>query len=414
MANPRNIDIKRVSKPQATKSANPGLDIKRKPLKKPSQDKVASDNDPIKQPGRKPAHVSKVGYFAVLASAFRAIATADIFQFAFVRNLFSIRVLFFATLPIFVYQLRYVFVLKPNELLDGVKTSLGGSGTSTIVAVGLAILTLAIISWLADSLITPAIIRYRFQQLDHRQVLISRTLKESSSVVLHNVWQKAVKIIVFLLLITFMLLAGYFAYVLGYGSSQQQIVFYGLLSFVGIIIFALYFALRFWLQTITAVGDTGEQGTIGLAFKQLIKHPLTSLGYSMSWIFGLSFVMALSFSIVALVIYGLDNTRVVSLHIIFLAGSTTLLCILWSVWTAWQNGYWTKLVHSRSYEMRLVLSHEDQLRYWHFLVLIIVVLFIITSYVVLVFVLSDQLNALLHSISSKLPSSFELNLPKPQ
>lgn len=415
MASPRNIDIRRIPKKQATRSANPGLDIKRKTVDKPRDPRSTNKKNSTKEHvNKKSIHVVRGGYFTVLASAFRSIAVADIFQFAFVRNLFSLRVLFFATLPIFVYQLRYIFVLKPDELLEGAKSGLGGESTSAIIAVGLAILTLIVISWLADSLITPAIIRYRYQQLDHRYVQISRTLRESSSVVLHNVWQKAVKAMVFILLVIILLIATYVAYVLSYGSTQQQVIFYGVIVIISALLFILYFSLRFWLQTITAIGDMGDQGTISLAFRQIVRHPLVSLGYSLSWIIGLLFVIGLSLALVALVIYGLDNTSVVSVHIILLASSTTLICILWSAWTAWQDGYWTKLVHSRSHEMRLVMSHEDQLGYWHFLVLVIAILFIIGLYVIVAFVFSDQINALLQNIGSRLPNSFELNLPKPQ
>ena len=120
MASPRNIDIRRIPKKQATRSANPGLDIKRKTLDKPRDPRSTNKKNSTKEHvNKKSIHVVRGGYFTVLASAFRSIAVADIFQFAFVRNLFSLRVLLFATLPIFVYQLRYIFVLKPDELLEG-------------------------------------------------------------------------------------------------------------------------------------------------------------------------------------------------------------------------------------------------------------------------------------------------------
>lgn len=294
------------------------------------------------------------------------------------------------------------------------KSSLGAENTSVIIALGLALLTLAIVSWLADTLITPAILRFRYQQLDNRRVTISRSLRESSSVVLHNVWQKTVKFAVFVAIVAGLFIGIYVSYVLGYGSIQQQVVFSSIVGFLVLAILCLYFALRFWLQTITAVGGMGERSSIGLAFRQLFRHPLTSFGYSLSWMVSLVIAIGLSCSIAALVVYGLDNTDLVSLHIIILAGATTLICILWSVWTAWQNGYWAKLVHSRSRELRLVVSHEDQLQYWHFLILIIIVLFVVTAYIVLAYLFADQLNSALRSLSSALPHTFELNLPKPQ
>lgn len=413
MANSRNIDIKKVPKVRATKQSNPGLDIKMRtkpaPMVKP---KAESKNVSPKPKQRTKDH--RVGYFAVQASAWRAVATADIFQFSFVRNLFSLRVLFFAVLPIFIYQLRYILVLKPDELLNNLKSGLGAESTSGIIAFGMALLTLAIVSWLADTLITPAILRYRYQQLDKRRVSIGRTLRESSSVVLHNVWQKTVKTAVFIIMVLALFIGLYVSYVLGYGSISQQVVFGSIVGFVVLLLFCMYFALRFWMQTITAVGGTGERSGISLAFRQLFRHPLTSFGYGLSWVVSLIITIALSILIVMMTVYGLDNTNVVSLHIIYLAGSTTLICVLWSVWTAWQNGYWSKLVHSRSRELRLVVSHEDQLQYWHFLILIIFVLFVITIYIVLAYLFADQLNSALRSISSKLPHSFELNLPKPQ
>lgn len=415
MANPRNIDIKKVPKVKATSRANPGLDIKPKRTK-PTTKATPAPNPTSKESEQqsKRTGVHRVGYFAIQASAWRAVVSADIFQFSFVRNLFSLRVLFFAILPVLIYQLRYILVLKPDELLSGAKNSLGAENTSIIIALGLAILTLAIVSWLADTLITPAILRFRYQQLDRRRATIARSLRESSSVVLYNAWQKAVKFMVFLVILLSLFISIYVSYVLGYGSLQQQVVFSSIVGFITLIFLCLYFALRFWLQTITAVGGIGERNSIGLAFRQLFRHPLTSFGYSLSWVMSLIIAIGLSCLIAAVVVYGLDNTDLVSLHIIILAGATTLICILWSVWTAWQNGYWAKLVHSHSRELRLVVSQEDQLQYWHFLILIIVVLFVVTTYIVLAYLFADQLSSALRSLSSALPHTFELNLPKPQ
>jgi hypothetical protein len=191
-------------------------------------------------------------------------------------------------------------------------------------------------------------------------------------------------------------------------------VFGLIVGFVVLLLLCMYFALRFWMQTITAVGGVGEYSGISLAFRQLFRHPLTSFGYGLNWVVSLVITITLNILIVMTVVYGLDNTNLVTLHIIYLAAGTTFICVLWSVWTAWQNGYWSKLIHSRSRELGLVMSHQEQLQYWHFLILIIIVLFVIIVYIVLTYLFADQLISALRSVSSKLPHTFEINLPKPQ
>ena len=409
MAKSRNIDIVKVPKQRPTRNKAPSLDIRPpKPIDKKSQAK------PQTKKYKKVPRKQRAGISEVLVSAWQGVFSADIFQMSFVRNLFSLRVIFFAALPIAVYQLRYVFVLKPDELLDGLRGFLAVENTTNILVFGLTVVTLAVLSWLADTLITPSIIRFRFSRLDNRSISMGRSIREASSEVLHNVAQKTVKLLVLLTLLAFVIGAGYASYVLGYGSISEQTSFIiGFGSLFGVIL-VYYFALRFWLQVISSVGGTAEHSRVGLGFKQLFYHPLISFGYGIIWIVALSIVVCASLAVTALVIYWLDNTDSVSLHILILAGSTTLICVLWSVWTAWQNGYWTKMIHSRSRTIPLVMSQSDELKYWHFLVLIIVVLLVISSYVVFAFVFSDQIYKAIGSLKSALPETFKLNLPKPQ
>lgn len=416
MATLRNIDINRVPKKRPTQPEVLSLDMHKKRKRNLGVSPAMRQKAPRVSPKkvREVSYRQHSGFFEVQAFAWRSVASADIFQMSFIRNLFSLRVLFFATLPIMVYQLRYTLVLRPDELLGHIRSMLAVESTTNILVLGLVIVTAALISWLADTLITPSIIRFQFSQLDNRNTTMGQSVREASSEVLHVIGQKIVRVFIFSAIFLVGLVASRAVYILGYGSLNQQIGLLTIMAGLFGIIAVFYFALRFWLQVITAVGGTAERSRIGLGFRQLFYHPLMSFGYGIFWIASLFIAILVSFALILLVIYGLDNTSSVALHIFILAGSATLLCIIWSIWTTWQSGYWTKMIHSRSRAIPLVLSQLDELKYWHFLVLIILVLAVMVLYIVLAFIFSEQIYALLRSFEATLPDTFKLNLPKPQ
>lgn len=441
MSKQRNIDIKRVPKqpPATVKDGRTGLalrprlkDVTSPPpqRRRPSVGLTTSKNTPPTRSNNKPESVTPVvapkpkkikkvprrqraGFYEILVSAGKATMSADIFQIAFIRNLFSLRVVFFAILPIIIYQLRYILVLKPDELLEYLRGFVVADNTSNLLIFGFVIISYILISWMADTLVAPSIVRYRYGQLDHRRVSMVRSVREAASEVMHNVGQKLAKQLVWIGMTIAWVALSYVVYVLGYGSLNQQIYLLIISAGLFAITMVFYFALRYWLQVITAVGGTAEYSRIGLGFRQLFYHPLASIGYGFYWLLALAVIITINLALSALVLYGLENTESISLHIIYLSGSTTLFCIIWSAWTAWQYGFWTKIVHSRSRTIPLVLSRLDELKYWHFLVLIIIVLAVLSIYIVLALIFSNEIYSALGSIGQFLPESFKLNLPKP-
>ncbi len=416
MATPKNIDIKRVSRMSTVKSpkvsaARPAPAPRPTPTRAPAP---APAPRPTPTPTRAPApRPAQSGVITMVSSAWKSVLIADIFQLSLARNLLGARVLFFVILPILIFQLRYLSVLKLDELLIELKAGVSAQNTSMLIVLGGTILIIALVSIIADSLITPALLRFRYQQLDNREPKLSNSLKQSASQILGSFLQKIVKVMVFMLILGFAALTILAIYVLGYGSIYQQAFLCLCALVVLIMMIAVYSTLRFWLMASVAIGTETGTAKLSPAFKYTLSHPLASIKYGFVWMLHLMLFFGLSLALVAINVYLIDTTTAVSLQILVLSSFSTFLYILWSVWTAWQVGYWARVVRVHGMKAGLVMHNNRNPGYLSLLIVVMIAAVIVITYFIASSAVSAELASYLTQLSSSLPSSIDIKLPRP-
>ena len=122
---------------------------------------------------------SGLGVWFALKSGLSSIFSSDIFLPALLRNIFSLRTTILVLIPIIYFQIKYFIVLKPDQVLSRLKSFISPQNTFQFVGLGLVVLVAIILSWLADTIILPALYRYKYQKIDNRPVKIFNSLKES-------------------------------------------------------------------------------------------------------------------------------------------------------------------------------------------------------------------------------------------
>ncbi len=408
MPNPKKIDIARVSK--GTVAVRPETSPTQPP--KPIHPHRESVSD---QPARnnRPTN-GKLSYSALITASWRAVFSADIFELAFIRNILSLKVISIAVLPIISFQVGYLATLKPDEILSYIKSAVDPQNTFGVVVAMGVLLIIIIVSGLVDILISPAIIRFRFQQLDRRKPMIGKSLKQSAGLAFSIVGQKIIRFMAFVVFGIIVFCTVYVAYVLSYGSINLQLILFGGSAVVVLVLLALYSSFKFWLLVGVSVGGKGGSNKTVLALNQVFFHPLANLGYGLNWLISWLVVLFFSLLLVGLNIYILSSDLSGLILFLLLSLATTGLYILWTVWTAWQAGYWSKLAQAKSNMLGLVLSQQEELGYWRYLGVIAIALAIIATYLVVAYLYSDQIIHSLASLYNQLPSSLKLNLPKPQ
>ncbi len=408
MSNLKKIDIVKVRKGPIVARPKTSPTQPPKPIH-PHRESVAN------QPVRMSRHSSgKLRYLALIKASWGAVFSADIFELAFIRNILSLKVISIAALPIISFQVKYLATLRPDEILSYLKSVVDPQNAFQIVVAMGVLGLIVIVSGLADTLISPAIIRFRFQQLDSRKPKIGKSLKQSAGLVFSIVGQKIIKSMAFVLFVVIVFGTFYVAYVLSYGSVSLGLILYGVSAVVALVLLTLYNSFKFWLLVGVAVGGKDGPNKTTLALKQVFFHPLANLGYGLNSLISFLAVLFFSLLLVGLNIYILSSDLSGLILFLLLSLTTTSLYILWTIWTAWQAGYWSKLAQAKSNMLGLVLSQEEELKYWRYLGVIVIALAIIAAYLILAYLYSDQIIQSLTSLYNKLPSSFQLSLPKPQ
>lgn len=398
----RNIDIARVNKSKAASRSNSS--IRPRP-------EDHSDN----QPKAKPAYRNNTGipFFSLTWSSIAAVFRSDLFILSFIRNLLSVRVLLFAILPLVYFQLRYMLILKPDQILVNLKSVVAPSNTFQFITWLAAGCLLVLVSWLADTVIYPALVRIRYQQLDERKPLIKKALSDSLKGIIPNSLQKLTKSAVALVLIL-VALAGYYAmYILGYGELRLQIWLYVVFSVFVLVVFCIYISFRSWLQAATAIGSDQGKSKLAISAKQAIFHPASAIWHGFNWLLSLAIFIAASLVLVWAEIYLLLKVQSTSLNILLLAVFTTILYLLWTVWSSSRAGYWAYIVHFRRHNVKLVFSSEAESSYIGLWIVIIAVLLVFGLFLAICVAYSGNLSALLSSIWAKLPDTIKVNLPRP-
>ena len=123
----RNLDIARVSKSSRGHSR---------------------DHQPQHQPHHHQPVPRRMGYWKMIGKSWRAVFDSNIFQMALLRNLLSVRAILFIVLPAVYFQLRYMLVLKPDQILAKFKNYASPQNTTTLILIGGLVLGFILVSFI--------------------------------------------------------------------------------------------------------------------------------------------------------------------------------------------------------------------------------------------------------------------------
>jgi len=391
----KNIDIVKISKKSEPKKTKQIYRVPRQHKKSISSKKLS------------------IGLGFGLLNGFKAIFDSSVFLFFFLRNIFSFKPLFFIFSPLVYCELRYLFVLKPDQILSTTKSLLTPQNTFQFVAFGLVISVLLIVSWLLDSFIVSGLMRYYFQRIDHRKSTalrnINETIKNTATIVLAKVQKKLVFITFFILLCSLL----YCSFVVGYGSIKNQISLYILSSILMFFIYTFYLKFRFVLQSSSAIGLNSQKKKFTISLAQAFKHPVRSFLQSSFWISLFLMIIFLSFFLAYFLINLLINTESVATNIVYLSVYSALIYILWSCWSAYSIGYWSALENYEKNMTKLSFYADKDSDYFAFWVLVTAIIVVLIAYCVIGFIFSSMISEFLVSIWNSLPDTVKINIPKP-
>lgn len=356
----------------------------------------------------------KLGFWTLILRSWGLVFDAKVFQLSLLRNLLSLRGLFFALIPFAYFQLRFYFVLKPNQILSKANRLTASENTSIFLSVFALLLVMLLISFLADNLIAPALMRYNFQKIGNRKPKLYRAIKESASISLAYTTIKFIKVVVFLLVLGLSTVCVFGAYLLGSGSITQMILYLSVVTTVVVLLLSLYFAFKYWLLGGVAIGYRAGVSKFKLALKRVFGHFISSAGMGLNWLITLSVFCALSLTLSYLVIVFVDKSDSWLVQLVLLALGTTAVYFVWSIWTAWQSGYWSCIIENKALEEGLLYSRVSYSSGWQFFVLLVICTFIVLGCFVISLMYSDRLIDLLGSLSKNIPDKLQYNLPKPQ
>ena len=389
----RNLDIARVSKSSRGHS---------------------HDHQPQHQPIHHQPVPRRMGYWKLIGKSWRAVIDSNIFQMALLRNLLSVRAILFIVLPAVYFQLRYMLVLKPDQILAQLKNYVSPQNTTTLILIGGLVLGLILVSFIADSIINPALIRYYYQRLGSRKPKMSRAIRDSMSLSFAGVSQRFFKTGVLLINLVLTAIILYGAYIFGYGSIELQLIYLAIAGFLIIIQYSIYFYFKYWLQAAIAIGYTQGRSKIAMSIKQTLAHPLAAIGYGLNWFKSVAVIILLCLALDWAAVYLVDSSNIIWQQLLILALISTLVYMVWTIWTSWQAGYWTAIVEHKSQGAELSFATLEESKAWQFVSLIIILFIIMGSYVVLSYIFSDKIIAGLETIYSRIPENIKFNLPKPQ
>lgn len=320
----------------------------------------------------------------------------------------------FLALPAIYFQIRYLLVLKPDQILNKLRNYSAPQNTSLIIFLFALFLTAVLVSFLADSIIYPALTRYYYQKLGSRKPKMSQSIKDSMSISFAETAQKFFKLMVLLINLAVTVVIFYGAYVLGYGSLENQYVLYVIGGLLALVQYSLYFYFKYWLSAGIAVGYTQGRSKVALAIKMTLLHPFSALGYGLNWILSLSVCVLALLSLSWGATQAVERLPNIWQQLLALAIASTLVYLVWSMWTSWQTGYWTAIVEHKSRLYDLSFASLEESKSWQFLSLLIMLFIICGSFVLVSYMFSDKLVGVLDSLYSKIPENIQLNLPKPQ
>lgn len=356
----------------------------------------------------------KLSFLSLIAGTWKLVFDSSAFQFSLLKSLLGLRGLLFAILPLIFFQLRFYSVLNSDQLLRKLNLVLSPSSTSSIlIYFGLAVAAI-MVSFLADTVISPSLVRYNFQKISNRKVKIYNSFQDSASISLGLTLQKIFKFIIFLIVLTVIILIYWIAYLVGGSSIVTLVGNFSIATLLMILVLSLYFAFKNWLLSGYSIGYKEDPGKIRLALKQIFRHPLGSLGYGFIWLFNLIIFIVLSVFLSVLVIRTIDSTGNLWLQIASLAIGTTITYVIWAIWNSWSASYWAIIIQNKAQREDLVLYRMTNKATWQMYSLFSVCILFVAGSFLFGLMYSNILISSLEGISKKIPDKLEFNLPKPQ
>lgn len=393
MAYKRSVDIAKVEKHPAQRAGENRGNYAHRPITHPRQ--------------------TRLKILRLSLNSLRAVFESNMFQLSLMRNLLSLRTIFFALIPLIYIQLRYFLILKPDELLYKLKSLLLPQNTSLTITFGGLILAVLMVSFLAELLIFPALLRYYYQKIGHRRPKMARSLQDSMSMSYTNIGLKVFKILILLTISSAFIISLYLTFLL---LSQDNIVLFASLLLVGLvftILFLIYTNLRFWLVGCGAIACASPK-KIPSALAGSFGHPVRSMGFGLNWLIYLLLFVLISLGAAIAQIGIITSSDSLWVQIFTLAAGTTITYIIWTIWTAWQAGYWATILEHYGPRHGLTYLNLEESRVWQFVSLAVIAVIISILYVLIAYSYSDRIINMLDYISSKIPDRLNISLPKPQ
>jgi len=388
----KNIDIVKVSKKPSNKEAQR---TKKPKLAKKSKKKIGF----------------ALGYG--IFEGLRSVFDGSIFAFSFLRNAFSLKPLLFILVPLIYFEIKYLFVLKPDEILTSLKSFLTPQNTFQFVAIGLVALLLIIISWLLDTIIVSGLYRYKFQKIDYRPAKATASIDDMVKFSGGASISKVIKAVFFI--ISFILFGAlfYLGYILGYGSLSTQITLFFIISIFVLVYYSIYLKFRFTMQNSSAISLGLGSNKFITSLKQSFSHPLRSFCQGIVWLFTLLISVSLSGLFTYLLIRNLTANDSIGINVASLTIFTFVIYATWSIWNTFTVGYWASLTNYEKHMSKIGFHIDREGDYFGFWIIIIAVLVVLVLYFVVSFMFSAQISEFLTEAWSILPDTIKINVPKP-
>lgn len=334
-------------------------------------------------------------------------------QTSIFRSLLSIRTLLFILLPVIIYQLKYITVLNPGQLLSQIKSLIvPESSFSFVVSLSLA-LVIIFLGFVVNTILFNILLENKFFLCINKKVSILSIAKNSISIVLTGILQKSFNAFIFLATIMLGWFSWYFISLFGYGSNIALVVTSILITIILSILLAYYRFYNFHTLTGVAVSNDFFIDRNLSVLSLISEKPIATLATAIKNVLILLIFAAVGLSLALLQVFALEASRSVSLSILYLAIYSTLVVVIWSVWISWNTSFWQKSFVQNNPELskNYILNLKND--YTGLLILTVIFIGLFLAYWLSVFIFSDQIAIFVQSLSSAIPDSFEFNIPEP-
>ena len=334
-------------------------------------------------------------------------------QTSIFRSLLSVRTLFFILLPVIIYQLKYITVLNPGQLLLQLKSLIAPeSSFSFVVSLCLA-LVIIFLGLVINTTLFNILLQHKFYIFINKKVSILNIAKNSISIVLTGILQRSFN--AFILLATIMLgwLTWYFVSLFGYGSSIVLVVTSIFIIIILSIVLAYYRFYSYYTLAGVAISNDFFIDRNLSVISVISEKPTATLATAIKNVLLLITFVAIGLIMALVQVFALEASQSVSLSILYLAIYSTLAVVIWSVWISWNTSFWQKSFAQNNPELSKNFDLNLKNDYTGLLILTVIFIGLFLVYWLSVFIFSDQIATFVQNLSSAIPGSFDFNIPGP-